>query len=131
MALAEIMHRSNIIALVYEDERNNVVIWDNHEKKIRTEITFSADYRILNIKLRKDYLVIVFESKTFIFSFEIFKLIEKVQTSKNANGLCALSQAEKPINKVICLPAETTGSIRVIGYGKYLLKTFPIKSDFI
>lgn len=91
VALAEMMYRSNIIALVFEAERNNVVIWDDHEKKIRTEITYSADYQILNIKLRSDLLVIVFESKAFVFSFEAFKLIEKVQTSQNAKGLCALS----------------------------------------
>ena len=35
-------------------------------------------------------------------------------------GLCALSQAEKPISKIICLPSTEKGSLKVLNYGKYL-----------
>lgn len=109
VALAEMMYKSNIIVLVLESERNNVVIWDDHEKKIRTEITYGADYKILNIYLRKDVLVVVFETKAFVFSFETFKLIEKVRTGSNPLGLCAVAQAERPVNEAICLPGDSQG----------------------
>ena len=34
-------------------------------------------------------------------------------------GLCALSQAEKPISKIICLPSTEKGSLKVLNYGKF------------
>lgn len=37
------MYKTNVIVLVYEDARNQVVIWDDHDKKNRTEITFNAN----------------------------------------------------------------------------------------
>ena len=33
------MYNSNIIALVFEDKRNEVVIWDNQEKICGVELT--------------------------------------------------------------------------------------------
>jgi hypothetical protein len=52
------------------------VIWDDHEKKNRTEITFTSNDDIKNIRLRKDMLVVVLEDKIFVFNFETLKLIE-------------------------------------------------------
>lgn len=43
IALVEMMYKTNVIVLVYENQRNKVVIWDDHEKKNRTEITFNAN----------------------------------------------------------------------------------------
>lgn len=43
VALIEMMYKTNVIVLVYEDEKNKVVIWDDHEKKNRTEITFNEN----------------------------------------------------------------------------------------
>jgi hypothetical protein len=74
-----------------------VVIWDDHEKKNRTEITFNNNSVIKNIRLRKDMLVVVLEDKIFVFNFETLKLIEQVETCPNPLGLCGLATAEKPI----------------------------------
>ena len=41
VALIEMMYKTNIIVLVLENQKNKVVIWDDHEKKNRTEITFN------------------------------------------------------------------------------------------
>ncbi len=70
------MYKTNIIVLVYANQRNKVVIWDDHEKKNRTEITFNASIEIKNIKLRKEMLIVVLEDKIFVFNFETLKLIE-------------------------------------------------------
>ena len=43
IAIVEMMYKTNVIVLVYENQRNKVVIWDDHEKKNRTEITFNAN----------------------------------------------------------------------------------------
>ena len=91
IALVEMMYKTNVIVLVYENMRNKVVIWDDHEKKNRTEITFNANQLIMNIKLRKDMMIVVLKDKTFIFNFVTLKLIEQVETFPNPMGLCALS----------------------------------------
>lgn len=62
--------------LVYTNQRNKLVIWDDNEMKNRTEITFNAGQDIKNIKLRKDMLVVVLEDKVFVFNFDTLKLIE-------------------------------------------------------
>ena len=115
------MYKTNVIVLVYEQQRNKVVIWDDHEKKNRTEITFNANQLIMNVKLRKDMMIVVLNEKAFIFNFVTLKLIEQVDTFPNPTGLCALSQAEKPISKIICLPAQEKGSLKVLNYGKYII----------
>jgi hypothetical protein len=102
--LIEMMYKTNIIVLVYANQRNKVVIWDDHEKKNRTEITFNTTIEIKNIKLRKEMLIVVLEDKIFVFNFETLKLIEQVETHPNPLGLCSISTAEKPLIKAIaCL----------------------------
>ena len=110
------MYKTNVIVLVYENQRNKVVIWDDHEKKVRTEITFNANQLIMNVKLRKDMMLCILKEKTFIFNFMSLKLIEQVDTWPNPLGLCALSQAEKPISKIICLPHTEKGQLKVLNY---------------
>ena len=70
------MYKTNIIVLVFEKAKNKVVIWDDHEKKNRTEITFNNSSEIKNIKLRKEMLVVVLDDKIFVFNFETLKLME-------------------------------------------------------
>lgn len=111
------MYKTNVIVLVYESQRNKVVIWDDHEKKNRTEITFNQNQIIMNIKLRKDMMVVVLKEKAFIFNFVTLKLIEQVDTFDNPLGLSAISSAEKPISKIICLPSTEKGSLKVLNYG--------------
>lgn len=70
------MYKTNIIVLVFENAKNKVVIWDDHEKKNRTEITFNNSSEIKNIKLRKEMLVVVMVDRIFVFNFETLKLME-------------------------------------------------------
>ena len=70
------MYNTNIIVLVFEKAKNKVVIWDDHEKKNRTEITFNNNCVIKNIKLRKEMLVVILDDKIFVFNFETLKLME-------------------------------------------------------
>jgi len=97
--LIEMMYKTNFIVLVLSASPNKVVIWDDFERKNRTEISFNSVIR--NIRLRKDMLVVVLDNKTFIFSFMNLKLIENVETGPNPNGLCGLATAEKAISKTL------------------------------
>ena len=116
VCLIEMMYKTNIIVLVLASQKNKVVIWDDHEKKNRTEITFNAGSEIRNIRLRKDMLVVVLDDKVFVFNFETLKLIEQVETCQNVLGLCSLSTAEKPAQKtIVCLHTDR-GSLKVLTY---------------
>ena len=116
VSLVEMMYKTNIIVLVFEQQRNKVVIWDDHEKKKRTEITFNKNQIINNVKLRKDMMVVVLNEKAFIFNFVSLKLIEQVETFPNPLGLVALSQAEKPASKINCLPSLEKGHLKVLNF---------------
>lgn len=91
-----------------------MVVWDDHEKKSKTEIAFNSN--IKRILLREDLLVVVLEEKLFVFNFDTYKLIEQVETIKNPMGLCGISTALRPISKTICAPHPQKGSIRVLNY---------------
>lgn len=75
----------------------------------------------MNVKLRKDMMIVVLKEKVFIFNFVTLKLIEQVETFDNPEGLCAISTAEKPISKIICIPGTDKGSLKVLNYGKSIL----------
>lgn len=113
------MYKTNFIVLVLSSARHKIVIWDDYERKNRTEITFISS--IKNIKLRKEMLIVVLESKTFIFSFLTLKLIEEVKTGPNPLGICGLATHDKAVSKTIAVPAVVKGSIKVLNYGKYLI----------
>ena len=78
----------------------------------------------MNVKLRKDMMVVVLKEKVFIFNFVTLKLIEQVETFENPEGLCAISTAEKPISKIICIPGSDKGSLKVLNYGKSILNVY-------
>lgn len=121
------IYKSNIILLVYANQKNKLIIWDDLEKKNRTEITFNASNEIKNIKVRKDILVAVLEDKVFIFNCETLKLIEQVETCINPLGLVGISTDEKPINKSVACLHTNKGSLRVLNYGKKLYLRFNIE----
>ena len=71
ISMIEMMYKSNFIALVFEKDKNKVIIWDDYEERTRTEISFHSDVK--NIKLSKDHLVVVLDEKVFVFNFENLK----------------------------------------------------------
>lgn len=114
--LIEMMYKTNFIVLVMQSARNKVMIWDDFERKNRTEISFNGPVR--SIKLRKDMMIVVLEMKTFVFSFMTMKLIESVDTGPNPNGLCGVATAEKAIQKTLVYPMKAKGFIRILNYSK-------------
>jgi len=90
----EMLYRSNILALVGggdkpKYDKKKVVLWDDSETKVITELRFS--YEILNVKLKKDRVFIVTEQKVYVFLFDDFSSNDKVETIKNPKGIIAVS----------------------------------------
>lgn len=61
VVMIEMMYKSNFIVLVLEESPDKVIIWDDYEEKIRTEVSFHSDVR--NIKLSKEHMVVVLDEK--------------------------------------------------------------------
>lgn len=108
------LYKTNFIILVLSSARHKVVIWDDHECKNRSEITFNSV--IKSIKLRKDMLVVILEHKAFIFSFMTLQLIEQIDTGSNELGLGEIATNEIPLQKIVVIPNPTRGSIKVLNY---------------
>jgi WD40 repeat protein len=111
VVMIEMMYKSNFIALVFEKDRNKVIIWDDYEERTRTEVSFHSEVRC--IRLSKEHLVVVLDEKVFVFNFENLKCIDQIETIENPNGIVALSQGEKPINRVVVCPHEYKGMLKV------------------
>ena len=72
--LIEMLYKTNFIILVLSSQRHKVVVWDDSERKNRTEISFNSVVK--QVRLRKDMLVVVLENKAFVFTFTGLKLME-------------------------------------------------------
>ena len=83
------MYKTNFIAIVFTNAKQKVVIWDDYEKKNRTEITFKTDVK--KIQLSNNMMAVVLENQTFVFSFMDLKLIESIETGANPYGICGLA----------------------------------------
>ena len=105
------MYKSNFIALVFEKERDKVIIWDDYEERTRTEISFHSEVR--NIKLSKEHMVVVLDEKVFVFNFGTLKCIDQIETIDNPNGIVALAQGDNPLNKVVVWPHDYKGMLKV------------------
>lgn len=75
------MYKTHFIVLVLSSAKHKVVVWDDQERKNRTEITFNSPVK--NIRLNKELMVVVLELKTFVFYFSTLQLIEQVETNQN------------------------------------------------
>ena len=93
ISIVEMLFRCNLIAFVGSYENviyppNKVMIWDDHQTKCIGELTFKAD--VLAVRLRRDRIVVVLNSKVFIYRFSDLKLIDQIATLPNSRGLVSL-----------------------------------------
>ena len=62
---------------------------------------------VLDLKIRKDFLIAVLERKTVVYKTETLKLFETFDSFDNAKGLCAVSQDLRKI--VLAMPSHNDG----------------------
>jgi len=65
--LIEMMYKTHFIVIVLSSAKHKVVVWDDQERKNRTEITFNSPVK--NLKLSKEMMIVILEQKTFVFYF--------------------------------------------------------------
>jgi len=61
------MYKTHFIVIVLSSAKHKVVVWDDQERKNRTEITFNSPVK--NLKLSKEMMIVILEQKTFVFYF--------------------------------------------------------------
>jgi len=110
----EMLFRCNILALVGGGKNpryppNKVMIWDDHQNRCIGELSFRSEVKA--VKLRRDRVVVVLEYKIYVYNFADLKLVDHIETTANAKGLCALCPFSS--NNVLVCPGLTKGAVRV------------------
>uniref|UniRef100_A0ACD5X8V8 Uncharacterized protein n=1 Tax=Avena sativa TaxID=4498 RepID=A0ACD5X8V8_AVESA len=118
VGVVEMLFRCNILALVGGGDAphyppNKVMIWDDHQSRCIGELSFKSPVR--GVRLRRDRIVVVLDTKVYVYNFADLKLVHHIETAPNPKGLCAVSQ--QPGSIVLVCPGAQKGQIRVEHYG--------------
>ena len=121
------LYRTNILALVGSDnnmdyKRSKVIIWDDHQKKSLSELKFNQN--VMNVKLRKDKIVVVCRDKIYVFNLSTFQNMDIIETGDNAHGLVGISYDQN--QTVLAYPDKKKGNVRIKNYEKSIV--FSIKA---
>ncbi|KAM8792371.1 WD repeat domain phosphoinositide-interacting protein 4-like [Eudromia elegans] len=119
VALAELLHRSNLVALVGGGARprfpqHAVLIWDDaREGRDRFVLQFSFPQPVLAVRLRHDKIVVVLRTRVYVYSFpeNPTKLFE-FDTRDNPQGLCDLCPSRE--QQLLVFPGHKCGSLQLV-----------------
>ena len=119
ISMVVMLYRTNILALVGTENnsiynKNKVIIWDDYLKKTLSELKFSQN--ILNLKLRKDKIVVICLDKIYVFSLNSFESIDIIETGENIHGVIGINYNEE--NTIIAYPDKKKGKINIKNYYK-------------
>ena len=119
IGIVEMLFRCNILALVGGGSHpkfpmNKVLLWDDHQYKCIGELSFKTFVKA--VKLRKDKVVVVLESRVYVYNFADLRLVDAIDTCLNPKGLCALSS--DPAISVLATPDKTKGQVKISIYEK-------------
>lgn len=114
IGIVEMLFRCNLLAIVGGGRNpryplNKVMIWDDHQNKCIGELKFRTE--VFAVKLRRDRVVVVLESKVFVYRFKDLKLLDQITTVSNPKGLISLCPEIK--SNVLAIPGLARGSIRI------------------
>ena len=121
------LYRTNILALVGSDnnmnhKRSKLVIWDDHQKKPLSELKFNQN--IMNVKLRKDKIIVVCRDKIYVFNLSTFKNMDIIETGDNSHGIVGVSYESK--ETILAYPDKERGKVRIKNYEKSIV--YPINA---
>jgi len=110
----EMLFRCNILALVGGGRTpryspNKVILWDDHQNRCIGELSYRNDIR--SVKLRRDRIVVVVNTKVYVYNFSDLKLLDTIDTINNERALVALSP--KTEGMVLAVPGTQVGHVRV------------------
>jgi len=119
VTMVVMLFRSNILGLVGSDnnmnnKRSKLIIWDDYQKKALNELKFNQN--IMNVKLRKDKLVVVCRDKIYVFNLSNFKNIDIIETGDNSHGIVGISYEQD--QTLLAYPDKERGKVSIKNYEK-------------
>ena len=113
VTMVVMLYRTNILALVGSDnnmnnKRSKLIIWDDCQKKPLSELKFNQN--IMNVKLRKDKIVVVCRDKIYVFNLSNFKNIDII------HGIVGISYEQD--QTLLAYPDKERGKVRIKNYEK-------------
>ena len=119
VTMVVMLYRTNILALVGSDnnmnnKRSKLIIWDDCQKKPLSELKFNKN--IMNVKLRKDKIVVVCRDKIYVFNLSNFKNIDIIETGDNSHGIVGISYEQD--QTLLAYPDKGRGKVRIKNYEK-------------
>jgi len=133
IGVVEMLYNSNFLALmgggrVPKYSKNKLVIWDDNEDKIITDLKFTTS--IINIKLKKDFLFVVCQKRIYVFDFNTFEMIDTIETGDNKKELVAINSS--PGNTVLAYPSSKgVNKITIKNYEEKKLFTYTAQEDSV
>lgn len=114
IGIVEMLFRTNLLAFVGGGRTpryppTKVMIWDDQQNKCIGELKFRTEVKA--VKLRRDRIVVVLETKVFVYRFRDLKLLDQITTVPNPKGLVSLCPEAK--SNVLAIPGLQRGSIRI------------------
>ena len=95
------LFKTNLFGIVGSDnnpdyKQNQVIMWDDSSKKIL--IKFTLKEKVLNLKIRREKIIIVCQNKIHFLNTKNFNIVGSVETGPNPLGLIGINYSiEKPI----------------------------------
>lgn len=132
-SIVEILDRTNIISLVGAGTNekyttNKLIIWDESEEKIISEIKLNTEIKAVKIKI--DTVIVMTREKIYLFDIPEFQNFDTIDLSLSDNfprDLISLSQ-----NQLILSYLESTiGTIRIKFYNKSYTQVIQAHESFI
>jgi len=132
IGMVEMLYRCNIFALVGGGNSpkypsNKVMLWDDHQMKCIAELCFKTD--IKGLRLKSDKILVILETKLYVYNFSDLKLIDHIETTKNSKGVNFLSLTlsyltglfslnNDPQSTILACLGKDVGFVAIHAYGK-------------
>lgn len=123
VGLVEMLNRSNLLAIVGGGSNPkfpdvSVLIWDDarEDPKDKLVLEFTFPKPVLAVRMRHDKLVVVLQSRIYVFSFpdNPTKLFE-FDTRDNPKGICDLCPSLE--KQLLVFPGHKCGSLQLVDLG--------------
>lgn len=126
----EMLYKSNFLALIGGGKipkynNNKAVIWDDHEKKVISELKFITP--VINVKLKKDLIFIICNKRIYVFNFNTYDIMETIDTCDNKKGLIAINNA--PDFTVIAYPGLKENKVTIHDFKHKKTQSFIAQDD--
>lgn len=117
LGVVAMLFRTNILAFAGGGrsprvQPHKIVLWDDREARVIAELSFRS--AVKSVRLRRDLIVAVLNSKVFVYGFRTLSLLDTIETTGNPKGLCCLSVGSDRV--VLVCPGIQQGWALVVLY---------------